>query len=193
MIKMTEVQKKLIEQNMGLVYSVANRLGRTSEDDIQNGIIGLCIAAQKYDESKGNFSAIASYEIRGHINSMYNFKTRMASVSLEDHREVVSLYQEVGDEEDSSTYEELVKDERRNTEEEAVVEIMKEEIRKYLTDKEKRVFDIFVTGHYSETEIGKEIGVSVQMIHKYVTKIRKKASDLGIFSESVLAEYKKLK
>lgn len=193
MIKLTEEQKKLVEQNMGLVYSVANRLGRTSEDDIQNGLIGLCIATQKYNESKGSFSTIAYYEIRRCINNAYNLKGRMASTSLENHREVVSLYQEVGDEEDSITYEELAKDERHSTEDEAVVEITKEEIRNYLTDRERQVFDLLISGRFNKTKIGNEIGISARMNDKYIARIKKKASELGIFPESVLAEYKKLK
>ena len=46
-------QKKLAEDNMPLVYYMANKLGFRDEDSIQFGMWGLCKAAERYDPSKG--------------------------------------------------------------------------------------------------------------------------------------------
>ena len=64
-------KQQLIEDNMKLVYSLISREYPTyiqDEDIIQCGMLGLCQAAEKFDESVGNkFSAFAWFCIRHEI------------------------------------------------------------------------------------------------------------------------------
>ena len=56
-------QHKLIEDNIRLVYHVVHRKFpryATDEDLIQVGMIGLCNAAEAWDESKGTFANFAT-------------------------------------------------------------------------------------------------------------------------------------
>ena len=79
-------KQQLIEDNMNLVYALVSREYPTylqDEDIIQCGMLGLCQAADKFDESKGKFSAFAWFCIRNEI--IREFKRR------EKHTGVLSL------------------------------------------------------------------------------------------------------
>lgn len=61
---------KLVEDNMGLVFSIANSFGNQgdSEDLIQEGSVGLIKAAEKFNPKLNNkFSTYAFYCIRNEI------------------------------------------------------------------------------------------------------------------------------
>lgn len=65
-----KVTNALIKQHTKLVYKLANTLRRKDqelEDTIQDGMIGLCIALEKYDNNKGNVSTYAWHWIRTKI------------------------------------------------------------------------------------------------------------------------------
>lgn len=78
MLKMTEVKEsrnRLVEKNLGLVHSCANRFrGRGAEyDDLfQAGCVGLIKAADNFDESRGfSFSTYAVPVILGEIKRIF--------------------------------------------------------------------------------------------------------------------------
>lgn len=78
---MTKQQQQLVEENMKLVHFVIQRYypWHTNDDDIiQIGMIGLCIAAEKWDAEKGAFSTYATCRIRGEIN--HEFARRQKQV-----------------------------------------------------------------------------------------------------------------
>jgi RNA polymerase sigma factor (sigma-70 family) len=86
------MKQQLIEDNMNLVYSLVSKEYRShlnDEDIIQAGMLGLCKAADKWDESRGNFSTYAWYSIRNAI--IDEFKQRAK------HQGVLSLDYEVDD------------------------------------------------------------------------------------------------
>jgi len=63
---MNEAQERLVVENRGLVYFVANRLrhraqdaGVEFEDLVATGMIGLCKAARVYDSSRSKFVTFA--------------------------------------------------------------------------------------------------------------------------------------
>ena len=61
---------KFIEDNMGLVYAVVQREFPSlfqDEDIIQSGMIGLCLAADRWDKSIGTFAGFAWSCIRNEI------------------------------------------------------------------------------------------------------------------------------
>lgn len=67
---MNDEQRKLAEDNMKLVYHVIARDYPTfkgDEDIVQSGMLGLCRAATKWNESRGAFSTYACVCIRSAI------------------------------------------------------------------------------------------------------------------------------
>ena len=79
-------KQQLIEDNMNLVYSLVSREYPTylhDEDIIQTGMLGLCKAAEQWDENKSKFSSFAWYCIRHEI--IKEFKRRAK------HQGVLSL------------------------------------------------------------------------------------------------------
>lgn len=89
----TVTKQQLIENNMNLVYSLISKEYHSylcDEDIIQAGMLGLCKAADKWDESKGNFSTYAWYSIRNTILKEFEARAK--------HRGVLSLDYEVNGE-----------------------------------------------------------------------------------------------
>ena len=74
---MSENEKKLVEDNMGLVYFLVKKHypNYAFDEDIQQiGMIGLCKAAQKWDSKKSTFSTFAGRCIVNEIR--HEFKRR---------------------------------------------------------------------------------------------------------------------
>jgi len=75
MVKLKEKRNKLVEENLGLVYSCANRFkgrGAEYEDLVQAGCVGLIKAADNFDETRGfSFSTYAVPVILGEIKRVF--------------------------------------------------------------------------------------------------------------------------
>jgi RNA polymerase sigma factor (sigma-70 family) len=85
--KMNDIQRNLVEENMTLVYFIVGKnypTYRGDEDIIHSGLLGLCRAALRWDESKGAFSTYACSCIRNAIKQELRERQQMAdTVSLE--------------------------------------------------------------------------------------------------------------
>ena len=82
--KMVDDLTKLISDNVGLVYHIVQHdfsNYRLDEDVVQSGMLGLCKAANRYDETKGAFSTYARKFIRGAI--LREIKGRQDVISLD--------------------------------------------------------------------------------------------------------------
>ena len=69
---MTEEQKKLVEENMNLVYFTLSRYypWLLQDEDVRSvGMIGLMLAAQKWEPSRGKFSTFAVKVIKREISN----------------------------------------------------------------------------------------------------------------------------
>lgn len=68
--------RQLVTDNMRLVYSIANKFGYVAcrdVDAIQYGMLGLCIAAQRYDPARGvKFSTFAYPYIAHWLEGTYS-------------------------------------------------------------------------------------------------------------------------
>lgn len=76
---MSENEKKLVEDNMGLVYFLVKKHYPTyafDEDIQQIGMIGLCKAAQKWDSEKSTFSTFAAKCIIHEIHNEFRRRSR---------------------------------------------------------------------------------------------------------------------
>lgn len=112
-----EARNKIIEQNIGLVVSVAVKFithygSIELEDLVHEGIIGLITAVDKFDYTKGyRFSTYASYFIKQKIQRYIQKQTKWldfsSSLSLnqpvnsmeEDGEEIIDLIPDTGAEE----------------------------------------------------------------------------------------------
>lgn len=75
MVELKERRNRLVEENLGLVYSCANRFkgrGAEYEDLVQVGCVGLIKAANNFDETRGfSFSTYAVPVILGEIKRIF--------------------------------------------------------------------------------------------------------------------------
>ena len=79
--------QNLITNNMKLVYFIISREYPTylhDDDIVQSGMLGLCKAAESYDETKSKFSTYAGRCIRNEINQEFiRRKAHSKNISLE--------------------------------------------------------------------------------------------------------------
>lgn len=72
-------KQQLIEDNINLVYALVSREYPTylnDEDIIQTGMLGLCQAAENWDETKSKFSNFAWYCIRHEIGKEFRRRAK---------------------------------------------------------------------------------------------------------------------
>ena len=104
---MTTKQEKIVLDNINLVYyTVKKHFSKymSNEDIIQSGMLGLCKAAIKFDESKGfKFSTYAIYVIYNEIALLFrNINKQIGMLSLdyeysEESKNNVSLADAIAD------------------------------------------------------------------------------------------------
>lgn len=82
---LNDEQRKLAEDNMGLVYFTISKYYKSlvgDEDVISAGMEGLCIAAEKFDPGRGKFSTYAVAVIRNLIRTEIRSRVKHSSVSV---------------------------------------------------------------------------------------------------------------
>lgn len=145
---------------MNLVYALVSREYPTylyDEDIIQTGMLGLCKAANEWDENKSKFSIFAWYCIRHEI--IKEFKRRAK------HQGVLSLdYETEVDGMRSSLGETVVGDE-----DVAYVDIEVDSCR--INEKERQIYELLVEG-LAPKEVAKKLNISHQMVYATRRKLR---------------------
>ena len=151
-------RQQLISDNMNLVYSVVSKEYPTylhDEDIVQSGMLGLCKAAEAWDESKSKFSTYAWRCIRNEINNEF--------INRKPHSKNISLETKIGDE---GTLEEVL--------------IGKEDVSYFddafydlLSPDEQNILRLDNLG-YSTEEIAETSGRSVQKVRKTLRLIKLK-------------------
>lgn len=153
-------RQQLIEDNMKLVYYLINMYYPTfvgDEDLVQCGMVGLCKAADKWDDSRSTFSTFASQVILNEIK--IEFRRRAKEPSK------VSLSTVVHNGDEKLTLESaIIGDEDVNW-----VDV--KGLRDCLVGREVEVFDLLQSG-LSQTEIGRKLGVSRQRVGECIRKIK---------------------
>lgn len=156
------MRDKLIEDNLGLVYYIVRKYYPTfinDEDIIQCGMVGLCQAAEYYDEKQGKFSTLASKCI---LNCVSNeFRSRMK------HVDVRSLDYKIRTEDGKCTVADTIAGE------EDVDYFDLGSFYDTLTDREKRIIDLRIEG-YPQQEIGKTIHTSQETVSQTLKKLKRR-------------------
>jgi RNA polymerase sigma factor (sigma-70 family) len=154
-------KQQLIEDNMRLVYSLVSKeypTYLTDEDIIQCGMLGLCKAAEKWDEGKSKFSTFAISCIRNEIR--YEFRKRAK------HQGILSLDYEVDTEEGTITVADMIPGDEDVCYLDYGINVNK------LKPREKRVFEL-LQGNMTHSDIGRELGISTQAVWSITRKLRK--------------------
>ena len=157
---------ELIQNNIGLVYSVIRKYYTTfvhDEDIISAGKLGLCKAANTWDEGITQFSTYAYTCI---INEI-----RMELRSRAKQPETLSLEYELNDNDGNvTTYGDLIVGEFD------IDYLDIDAIRELLDKREQEVLELKHIGMKSK-EIGKELGIGAEQVRRIVRKIRKKLKE----------------
>lgn len=152
-------QRLLVEDNMKLVYHVISHeypTFRGDEDIIQNGMLGLCRAAMKWDASKGcKFSTYACVCIRSAIKQELRAR--------QPHTEVISL--------DSPLTEDLTLEDTISGEDD--LGFIDYSFLNDLTEDERFIFDLKTRG-YDVKDIQRLTGYELWKIRKIIRIIRVK-------------------
>lgn len=165
---MPSTRDKLITDNMRLVYHMYGKIGdgpikeNYKEDIISEGMLGLCKAADTFDESRGvRFSTYAAMCIR---NAMLMFIRKTSK----HYPHEVSLNMVIGrDAEDSVlTLADVIEDE-------IITRIMLKEFEEKQTPKDRRILREIRQGK-KQREIGEIVGMSQAQVSRRIRKMREK-------------------
>lgn len=166
---LTEHQKELVENNHNLIYTFLQKYHLSIDAYYDLAAIGLCKAAETFQESKSSFSTYA-------FTCM--FTTVMLEIRKEKQAKTIPntklVYYEADtinhNNESFSLFECLPAKER--VEETALSHLYYEEYEKHLKEKEKQVFYLFSLG-YKQREIGNKLGCSQSEVSRIKRKMMK--------------------
>ena len=154
-------KQQLIEENMNLVYFLINKYYPTfikDEDLIQTGMIGLCRAAETWDESKSEFSTFASKCVLNEICNEFGRRCR--------HKETLSLdYKVKLDNGDEADFGEII----AGSEDVDFVDY--ERFYRELKPWEKQIVEYKQLG-LTNKEIGKKVGCSANNVSRKIRELR---------------------
>jgi DNA-directed RNA polymerase specialized sigma subunit len=147
---------------MKLVYSFIAREYPTymgDEDLIQTGMVGLCQAAETWDENRGKFSSFAYICIRNAICKEFRSRNKHQGVWSLDYV-ITNENGEVG------SFGDCVVGDEDVGYVDTVVNIDK------LNEKERKVYELLLDG-VEPLEISKQLGISHQYVYATRRKMRK--------------------
>ena len=156
---------ELIKENTKLVYYIISHEYPTylhDDDLVQAGMLGLCEAANRWDETKSAFGTFAGNWIRGEIKKEFVRRKKNSGVWSTDRMMG-------GDDDDGTTLEELLGREDDTT------YLNIEDFRDTLHPHEQMVFDLRNEGLNTE-EIATKTGRNIQTIQRITRNIRRKCA-----------------
>lgn len=167
-MRLTEEQRKLVEENHNLIYGFLNQYKLDDEDFYDLASIGLCKAAMKYNaDRKEKFSTFAYTCMNNEVRYYYKYyecaKKRIPkddvlsyNLELEDGKEILDgIARDADFSEDSLVY--LDFDSFKNT----------------LADKERTIIE-YLESDFKTSEIAKEFNCSHQYISQLKRNIKRK-------------------
>ena len=157
---------EMITNNMKLVHYVIHRNFPSfggNEDIFQEGCLGLIKAVDSFDESKGEFRNYAYTSILNAIRSYFKRNRQDTPILSLDYMvdnnegESVPLMDIISDDSVDKWFDKVERDIFIDS----------------LDERERKVIGLLKEG-WSYTEIGKEIGVTRQMVAKIMAKVKSK-------------------
>ena len=155
-------KQQLIEDNLKLVYHVIHKYypsNANDEDIIQCGMLGLCKAADKWDETKSQFSTFACSCIKNEIKLEFRRRSK--------HHGILSLdYEVYGDDGEKSTFGDFIVSEEDIEYVDLGIDYRR------LSKREQAICEYCKQG-LSYADIGRKLGISRSAVWKASRKIRK--------------------
>jgi len=154
--------ESLILDNRRLVYYLLHRYYPTfssDEDLIQCGMVGLCVAANKWDETRSSFSSYACHVILNSFKKEFNRRRK--------HQNQVSLDEEIDSSDGRLTLCDTIPSPSQ------IHDLDFENLSKGLTEKELQVLELIMLGK-TQNEIAIELNHTQSYISKVYKKIKKK-------------------
>ena len=177
---MTAKQQNLVVNNMNMVYEITKpyKCLRNYEDIVSEGMVGLCNAATKFDEIRGNnFSTFAYMHILGRcLNFINRDKIVRPKRTGGKYESITSVTLSC---ELENTYAGLLEFDNSEAEETLLLNFLSQK----LDDKEFRIVFMLYSG-YRRNEITQYLNISQQQLHTEIEKLRKKLNDLDIRSNN---------
>lgn len=167
-MRMTDEQRKLVEDNHNLIYGFLNKKELT--DDYYDIVaLGLCKAAMNYDESKGRFSTLAFKCMDREMGIYYTYLKRKTFVP----ENLVFSYNESANEDVSESIIDAVIEDSNNNIDYSTETISFNYFLNTLKDRERLIIKHLKNG-LTQQEIAKELNRSQQAISLKVKEIRKR-------------------
>lgn len=180
--KLTAEQQILVEENLNLVhYILAHKFDfhNNYEDFYQMGAYGLCLAAQRFDESKGfEFATFAASYIQGYILRQYrDFETGpirpprvkgSCKLDLPNYLYIDGIINENGD---CYGYEFI--DTGIDNEEELITSLAFQDIMSRLTQREQDIVNLSLV-QCNQKQIGSQLGLTQSHISRLLDRLQEK-------------------
>lgn len=166
-IQKEEVKERVCVENKGLIISLLTFNQVRNEDYIQEGYVGLLIALERFDYTKGfKFSSYAYYWINQRVKDFYrkNFMIRNPANSKKERHYVDFFESETGFEATIESFED-----------DKIFNIMVKEFSNILSDAEKILFqELFIDKVKVRPDLVDKYGISGTTLYKQRQALQKK-------------------
>ena len=172
MIQITDEARRLIEENHNLIYSLLYKYHLDVEEWYDLAAIGLCKAANTYNNGKSGFS---TYAYKCMYTTIMIEKRKENAMRTIPQNQIVYYENQVSEESkenDTSTFLNYIPS-KRDVENETISTLSLENIENELVGNKRKVFVLLKEG-YTQSEISKIIGISKQRISKIKQEILEK-------------------
>lgn len=175
-MKMTDEQRKLVEDNHNLIYGFLNKKELT--DDYYDIVaLGLCKAAMSYDESKGKFSTLAFKCMDGEMSTHYTYLKRKKFIP----ENLIFSYNETANEDVSESIVDAILPDNNDRIGYSLENIDFDCFINLLKDKERQIIEHLIKG-FNQKEIAEIMNMTQQAVSLNIKSIKrdwKEYSDKG--------------
>lgn len=171
-IQITDEARKLVEENHSLIYSFLYKYHLNVEEWYDLAAIGLCKAANTYNNDKSGFS---TYAYKCMYTTVMCEKRKEKTMRRIPQDKIVYYENHINEESkdnDTSTFLNYIPS-KQDVENETISTLSLENIEKELIGNKRKIFLLLREG-YTQCEISKIIGISKQRISKIKQEIAEK-------------------
>lgn len=178
---MTKEQEKLVVDNIGLIYYVANKFNLDIDELIDIGYIGLCKGALSFDKNNKNKANFATYAIHCIHNEYVQFFHTNGSYKRKSDAEAISIYLKAHDDMEDVLIEDTLYSNECSVEDLVTTSITIEEILKAIRRKPRyrRIVELLIEG-YNQTEIAEILNMKKQSVSSMIGRIRNIITEKGV-------------
>lgn len=170
MIKITDEQRKLVEENHNLIYSFLYSNQFSLEEHYDVAAIGLCKAAINFNPNKGYSFATYAYKSMM-MNILQELRKGKNAKSIPEYQIYYYQAKMKNDEEDTNSHLNYLPA-KENVENDVITQITFEKCLESFKDKEKQMILLLSNG-YTQREVGRKLGCSQPQVCRVKNKLLK--------------------